>query len=143
VVDNWNHGKVLDEIVRIVRITRPEVILTFLPVYVVGENHDDHQAAGVLATEAFDMAGSPVEFPEQVSPPRDRTGMMNLTEGLQVWQPKKLYYFNDAFENFTPYWHDEKDLSPYRKNFLDGNGPTYSNTAASPSRHVSYAKLNA
>jgi len=132
-LDNWNHGRVLDEIVRIVRITRPEIILTFLPVYVVGENHDDHQAAGVLATEAFDMAGSPVEFPEQVSPPRDRTGMMNLTEGLHVWQPKKLYYFTDAFESFSPYWHDEKDLSPYRKNFLDGNGPSYSNTAVSPS----------
>ena len=142
-LDNWNHGRVLDEVVRIVRITRPEVIITFLPVYVVGENHDDHQAAGVLATEAFDMAGSPVEFPEQVSPPRDRTGMMNLTEGLHVWQPKKLYYFTDAFENFTPYWHDKKDLSPYRKNFLDGSGPSYSNTADSPSRHVSYARLNA
>ena len=69
--------------------------------------------------------------------------MMNLTEGLHVWQPKKLYYFTDAFESFSPYWHDKKDLSPYRKNFLDGNGPSYSNTAVSPSRRVSYAKLNA
>jgi LmbE family N-acetylglucosaminyl deacetylase len=101
-LDNWNHGRALDEIVRIVRITRPEVILTFLPDYVVGENHDDHQAAGVLATEAFDMAGDPTTFPEQVSPPRNRQGMMNLTEGLHVWQTKKLYYFTDAFENFTP-----------------------------------------
>ena len=142
-LDNWNHGRMLDEVVRIVRITRPEVILTFLPEYVVGENHDDHQAAGVLATEAFDMAGSPVQFAEQVSPPRDRTGMMNLTEGLHVWQPKKIYYFTDAFENFTPYWHDEKDLSPYRKNLLEANGPSYANTAVSPSRGLSYARLNA
>ena len=106
-LDNWNHGRALDEVVRIVRMTRPEVILTFLPDYVVGENHDDHQAAGVLATEAFDSAADPTRFPEQVSPPRNRVGMMNLTEGLHTWQPQKIYYFTDAFENFTPYWHDE------------------------------------
>ena len=142
-LDNWNHGRALDEVVRIVRITRPEVIVTFLPDYVVGENHDDHQAAGVLATEAFDSAGDPTRFPEQVSPPRNRVGMMNLTEGLHIWQPQKLYYFTDAFENFTPYWHDQQDLSPFRKNFLDGHGPSYPNTSISPSRHVSYARLNA
>jgi LmbE family N-acetylglucosaminyl deacetylase len=142
-LDNWNHGLALDEIVRMVRLTRPEVILTFLPDYVVGENHDDHQAAGVLATEAFDLAGDPTKFPEQVSAPRNRRGMMNLTEGLHVWQTKKLYYFTDAFENFTPYWHDTRGLSPFRKNFLDGRGPAYPNTQLSPSRHKSYAMLNA
>jgi LmbE family N-acetylglucosaminyl deacetylase len=142
-LDSWGHGKVLDEIVRIVRITRPEVILTFLPDYVIGENHGDHQAAGVLATEAFDIAGDPTRFPEQVSPPGNRQGMMNRTEGLHVWQTKKLYYFTDAFENFTPYWHDARGLSPFRKNFMDGKGPSYPNTAVSPSRNKSYATLNA
>ena len=67
-LDSWNHGKALDEIVRLVRLTRPEVIITWLPGYVVGENHDDHQASGVLATESFDLAGDPTWFPEQVSP---------------------------------------------------------------------------
>ena len=142
-LDNWNHGRALDEMVRLVRLTRPDVILTWLPDYVVGENHDDHQAAGVLATEAFDLAGDPTKFPEQVSAPRDRTGMMNLTEGLHPWQPKKLYYASDAFENFNPYWHDSRDLSPFRKNFLDDTGPSYPNTAISTSRHESYAKLTA
>lgn len=123
-LDSWNHGRALDEVVRIVRITRPEVILTFLPDYVVGENHDDHQGAGVLATEAFDAAGNPIQFPEQVSAPVNRRGMMNLTEGLHPWQTKKLYYFTDAFENFSPYWHEAGDLSPYRANFLDGQGPS-------------------
>jgi hypothetical protein len=110
---------------------------------VIGENHGDHQAAGVLATEAFDIAGDPTRFPEQVSPPGNRQGMMNRTEGLHVWQTKKLYYFTDAFENFTPYWHDARGLSPFRKNFMDGKGPSYPNTAVSPSRNKSYATLNA
>src|SRR5580698_6927952 len=54
---NWDHGVALENLVRIVRLTRPEVILTFLPGTFIGEDHGDHQAAGVLATEAFDLAG--------------------------------------------------------------------------------------
>jgi hypothetical protein len=69
--------------------------------------------------------------------------MMNLTEGLQPWQPKKLYFATDAFENFTPYWHDEKQLSPFRKNIVDGTGPTYSTTEVSAAGHKSYAVLTA
>ena len=59
--------------VRIVRLTRPEVILTFLPGTFIGEDHGDHQAAGVLATEAFDLAGDPLVFPEQVTGPMRQT----------------------------------------------------------------------
>lgn len=142
-LDHWNHGLALDEIVRLVRITRPEVILTWLPDPVAGENHEDHQASGVLATEAFDMAGAPTSFPEQVSPPRDRVGMNNLTEGLLPWQPKKLYFFTDAFENFSPYWSDPAELPKFRKNILDGAGPSYDNKEISPSRNVSYAQVEA
>ncbi len=142
-LDAWGHGYMLDQVVRLVRITRPEVIMTWMPNSVVGENHGDHQASGVLATEAFDTAGDPTQFPEQVSAARDRVGMANLTEGLHPWQPKKLYYFTDAFEDFGPYWHAQADLSPYRDNFLKGRGPTYPMTAISPSKHESYAKLTA
>ena len=142
-LDNWNHGLALDEVLRLVRITRPEVVITWLPDYVAGENHEDHQASSVLATEAFDLADDPTWFPEQVSPPRDRVGMSNLTEGLLPWQPQKLYFFTDAFENFSPYWSDPAELPSFRKNILDGNGPTYDTASISPSRHVSYAQLEA
>lgn len=142
-LDHWNHGLALDEIVRLVRITRPDVILTWLPDPVAGENHEDHQASGVLATEAFDLAANPTWFPEQISPARDRVGMSNLTEGLLPWQPQKLYYFTDAFENFSAYWHDAAEIPNYRKNILDGTGPTYNTTDISTSRHVSYAQIEA
>ena len=56
-LETWNHGASLAQAVRLIRLTRPEVILTWLPEYVAGENHGDHQAAGVIATEAFDLAG--------------------------------------------------------------------------------------
>jgi len=140
-LDHWNHGLALDEIVRLVRITQPEVILTWLPDRVVGEDHEDHQASGVLAAEAFDAAGDPTRFPEQLSPAFG--SMANLTEALLPWQPKKLYFFTDAFEAFGPYWHDPEVKSPYRKSFLDGSGPTYDATTISPSQHKSYAQLMA
>ncbi|MDR3774303.1 MAG: PIG-L family deacetylase [Terracidiphilus sp.] len=142
-LDHWNHGLALDEIVRLVRLTRPPVILTWLPCSVAGENHGDHQASGILATEAFDAAADPTRFPEQISPPRDRTGMNNLTEGLLPWQPQKLYFFSDAFEVFSPYWHDPAVLPTFRKSLIDGAGPSYDTTTVSPSRHVSYAQLEA
>src|SRR4029077_14258082 len=61
----WGHGQSLEEVVRLVRLTRPEVILTWMPGYVVGENHEDHQAACVLAPEAFDMAVRTLAFPRE------------------------------------------------------------------------------
>ncbi len=105
---NWDHGECLEQLVRLVRLTRPEVILTFLPGTFIGEDHGDHQASGVLATEAFDLAGDPAAFPEQVAGPMKR--LEPLLENLRPWQPKKLYYFPDA---------DREDI-------FRGKGPDYS-----------------
>jgi LmbE family N-acetylglucosaminyl deacetylase len=126
-LETSNHGSSLGEAVRFIRLTRPEVVITMLPATVVGENHEDHQAAGVIATEAFDIAGDPTWFPEQVAVAEDRLWYGNLMEGLHAWQPKKLYYYTDA-SHFD---------------FLKGKGPEYSMTTVSPSQHVSYARLAA
>ncbi len=126
-LQQWGHGQALDEVVRLVRITRPEVILTWMPNYVVGENHEDHQAAGVLATEAFDLAANPLAFPEQVEAPRNRLNISNYGEGLRPWQPKKIYYFSDAT-------HSE---------FYKGNGPEYPTNDISPSRKIPYSLIAA
>lgn len=126
-LETSNHGSSLGETVRFIRLTRPEVVITMLPATVAGENHEDHQAAGVIASEAFDLAGDPTWFPEQVAAPEDRLWYGNLMEGLRTWQPKKLYYYTDA-SHFD---------------FVKGKGPEYSMTAVSPSQHVSYARLAA
>jgi LmbE family N-acetylglucosaminyl deacetylase len=93
-LSNWNHGETLQQLVRLMRLTRPEVVLTFLPGTFIGEDHGDHQASGVLATEAFDMSGDPVAFPEQLAGATKR--LEPLLDNLRPWQPKKLYYFADA-----------------------------------------------
>ena len=125
-LEHWGHGACLEQLVRIVRLTRPSVILTFLPDFTTGENHGDHQAAGVLATEAFDLAGDRTVFAEQVSPAINPDKNTNLTEGLSPWQPQKIYYFyNPTHDIFT------------------GQGPQYASADISPSRHLSYADLAA
>lgn len=126
-LETWRHGNALEQVVRLVRLTRPEVILTWLPCYVAGENHDDHQAAAVIATEAFGIAGDPTVFPSQVAAPRERMRISNYGEGLRPWQAKKLYYFSDAD-------HTE---------FMDARGPRYDTTEVSPSRKVPYYRLSA
>lgn len=121
----WPSASVLENLVRIFRLTRPEVVMTWLPSSVAGENHGDHQAAGVLATQAFDMAGDRTVFPSQLAAPIRQ--FENALEGLTPWQAKKLYYFSDAFDT----------------EFMTGKGPEYSGKAISPSRKVSYLQLAA
>ena len=120
---NWHHGACLEEVVRIVRLTRPNVIFTWLPGFFIGENHGDHQAAGVLATEAFDSAGDPAVFPAQLAPARHINE--TLLEGLEPWQAQKLYFFSDA--------SDDKQFK--------GKGPEYPTTAISPTRHIPYWRI--
>src|SRR4051812_17544369 len=126
-LETANHGSTLGEAVRFIRLTRPDVVIAMLPATVVGENHEDHQASAIIATEAFDLAGDPTWFPEQIAAPEDRLWYGNLMEGLRAWQPKKLYYYTDAS-------HFE---------FMAGKGPVYSMTEVSPSERVSYARLAA
>jgi len=140
-LENWDHGSVLGEVIRIIRLTRPEVVLTWLPDAVAGENHGDHQAASVVATEAFDLAGNPAAFSEQIFAPR--RSLPTPAEGLEPWQPQKIYYYTDA-DDALGYVQDTPPIpSPFRKNFLEGAGPQYLPTDVSPSLHKSYAAIAA
>jgi len=138
-LEHWGHGAVLEEVVRLVRLTRPEVMLTWLPAFVAGENHSDHQAAAVIATEAFDMAGDPAIFSEQLV--RDHSGGQS-GEGLLPWQPKKIYYYSDTGD-YPDYGETPQLPSNYRKPFVEGRGPVYSNTELSPTQHAPYSRFAA
>jgi LmbE family N-acetylglucosaminyl deacetylase len=120
---NWGHGANLEALVRIVRLTRPEVIISWLPGIFIGENHGDHQASGVLATEAFDLASDPTAFPAQVAGASKRLEI--YLENLTPWRPKKLYFFSDA--------DDQKQFA--------GSGPAYSVREVSPSQKKPYWRL--
>jgi LmbE family N-acetylglucosaminyl deacetylase len=79
-LDKWGKEQTLEKLVRLVRALRPEVMVTMNPAPTPGQ-HGHHQAAGVLATEAFTAAADPNRYSLQLT-----------KEGLTVWQPRKLFY---------------------------------------------------
>ena len=74
----WGHDDVLEKVVRVVRTTRPEVLMTMNPAPSPG-NHGNHQEAARLALEAYRLAGDPTAFPEQLS-----------EEGLEPFSPDRV-----------------------------------------------------
>jgi LmbE family N-acetylglucosaminyl deacetylase len=84
----WDRTQVLADIVRVIRTFRPDVMITrFSPV--PGGTHGHHTASTILALEAFNMAGDPSAFPDQ------------LTE-LRPWQPKRILWNSFVFTGNTP-----------------------------------------
>lgn len=64
--------------VRVIRLDRPLVVVSRWQGH-SRDGHGNHQAAGLLTREAYQAAGDPQAFPEQIA------------EGLRPWQPLKLY----------------------------------------------------
>lgn len=120
---NWGHGAKLEKLVELVRLTRADVIITSLPGVFFGEDHGDHQAAGVLSTEAFDLAGNPAAFPSQLAAASPKREIYE--QNLNPWQPKKLYFVADG--------EDDK--------LYAGKGPSYSVREISPSQKKPYWRL--
>jgi len=75
------HDIPLGDIVRVIRTFRPDVLIARFS-GTERDGHGHHQASAILTKEAFRAAGDPKRFPEQIA------------EGLQPWQPKKLYIGN-------------------------------------------------
>jgi len=69
---------VVGKIVRLIRVVRPKVVITFEPGG--GYGHPDHVAVSKYTTEAFRIAGDASAYPE------------HSAEGLQPFAPDKLYY---------------------------------------------------
>jgi LmbE family N-acetylglucosaminyl deacetylase len=75
------HDVPLADMVRVIRKFRPDVLIARFS-GTDRDGHGHHQASAILTKEAFRAAADPNRFPEQ------------LKEGLQPWQPKKLYIGN-------------------------------------------------
>src|SRR5260370_30149459 len=61
----WGHDRVLYDVVRIVRQTRP-LIVTSVFAGNVSDGHGHHQTAGVMAQEVFNAAADPKIFPDHI-----------------------------------------------------------------------------
>ncbi|HUU35570.1 MAG TPA: PIG-L family deacetylase, partial [Vicinamibacterales bacterium] len=76
--EKWGQEAVLRDVVRIIRMSRPFVLLSRFQGN-QRDGHGNHQAAGLITQLAFQAAGDPDMFPEQIQ------------EGLRPWQPFKVY----------------------------------------------------
>lgn len=76
----WDREQVLADVVRIYRQFRPDVVVTRFPIPPGSGGHGHHTASGILAVEAFKIAGDPNAYPEQIE------------EGLQPWQPRRVLW---------------------------------------------------
>ncbi len=77
-LEKWGRDEIIGDFVRLIRLTRPDVMLAMNPTGTAGGLH--HQTSGLLTREAFKAAGDPSRYPEQIR------------EGLMPWQPRKYYY---------------------------------------------------
>lgn len=74
----WGHDRVLYDVVRVVRMTRPLVVTSSFAGN-VSDGHGQHQVSGAMAQEAFEAAADPKRFPDQIA------------AGLLPWKPLKVY----------------------------------------------------
>jgi LmbE family N-acetylglucosaminyl deacetylase len=77
-LEKWGREHVLRDMVRIIRTERPLVLVSRFQ-GTGRDGHGNHQAAGLLTRNAFDLAGDPAAFADQIE------------SGLRPWQPLKLY----------------------------------------------------
>jgi hypothetical protein len=77
-LEKWGRDEIIADYVRLIRMTRPDVIHGMNPTGTAGGLH--HQTSGLLSREAFKAAGDPARYPEQIR------------EGLRPWQAGKYYY---------------------------------------------------
>ncbi|MGK2858743.1 MAG: PIG-L family deacetylase, partial [Thermoanaerobaculia bacterium] len=85
----WGREETLADVVFVIRKFRPDIIVTRFPANGDG-GHGQHTASAILAVEAFEAAGDPKRFPEQLAfyPP---------------WQPKRVF------------WNDWRAMQPDAK----------------------------
>ena len=77
----WPEEELLRDVTWVIRTFRPHVILSVFTGTPL-DGHGQHQAAGIIARRAFDVAGDPEVFPDQ------------LSFGVEPWTVAKFYQLN-------------------------------------------------
>jgi LmbE family N-acetylglucosaminyl deacetylase len=88
----WDREQILGDVVWVIRQFRPDIIITrFPPDSRAGHGH--HTTSGILAGEAFDLAGNPDQYPDQL-------------QYVEPWQPTRLMlnetsWFTDKIDSIA------------------------------------------
>jgi LmbE family N-acetylglucosaminyl deacetylase len=108
-LEKWGKEHVLRDVVRIIRMDRPFVLISRFQGN-ERDGHGNHQTAGLVTREAWEMAGRPDVFPDQIE------------AGLRPWQPFKVYIGGVREDEDWTVRVDPGEYSPWL-------GDTYANVA--------------
>src|SRR5690606_25670959 len=86
-LDFWEKEGMLGDVVWVIRRLQPDVLINRFNHKTPGETHGQQTASALLGEEAFDRAGDPKAFPEQL-------------EETRIFQPKRLFF--NASPWFSP-----------------------------------------
>ncbi len=85
-LEKWGYDRVLSDVVRVVRMTRP-LIITSVFIGAPTDGHGNHRWRDKWRRKSFPRRADPNKFPEQIR------------EGLRPWAPMKVYA---RVPNFQP-----------------------------------------
>ncbi|WP_242121340.1 PIG-L family deacetylase [Aestuariivivens sediminicola] len=88
----WDKDEVLSDVVRTIRLFKPDIIINRFDHRTPGATHGHHTSSAILSMEAFNLCNDPSAFPETA-----------IDHG--IWQPKRLFFntgwwFYGSRENF-------------------------------------------
>ncbi|GAA0486133.1 PIG-L family deacetylase [Salinibacillus aidingensis] len=86
-LEKWDEEVTYKRLIKFIRTYQPDIVMPSFRN--VDSQHGHHRAMTILSKRAFKDAGDPTVFPEQ------------LENGLNVWQPKKLYVPAESEETAT------------------------------------------
>ena len=72
----WNKEAVLNDVVKVIRKFRPDIIINRFNAESAGKTHGHHTSSAILSTEAFGLAGDP-DY---------------ASNGESAWAPKRLFF---------------------------------------------------
>ncbi|WP_242095057.1 PIG-L family deacetylase [Aestuariivivens sediminicola] len=88
----WDKDEVLSDVVRTIRLFKPDIIINRFDHRTPGATHGHHTSSAILSMEAFNLCNDPSAFPE-------------TAKDYGTWQPKRLFFntgwwFYGSRENF-------------------------------------------
>lgn len=75
----WDEEEILKDVVWAIRVHRPEILINRFDHNSNGKTHGHHTLSAILSLEAFEKAGDPSVFPEQL-------------KYVRPWSPKAVYF---------------------------------------------------
>ncbi|MGD9905368.1 MAG: PIG-L family deacetylase [Vicinamibacterales bacterium] len=104
--EKWGRENVMRDVVRVIRISRPWVLLSRFQGN-QRDGHGNHQTAGLITQQAFTLAGDPTIYPDQIA------------AGLRPWQPFKVYIGGVRENEDWTVRVDSGEYSPYLGDSFD------------------------